>query len=137
MSIRILVVGPDPFGPTAQVAGALMPWDVVRTFAPEPTGLWEVCWRDALAQGRIETVPHDGPFVDCADVADYLAANMAWSDGESVIGAGAEVSGSVERCVVWPGATVHGAERLRDAIRTDTGATVLVRHPRRVRAPRR
>lgn len=125
-TIRILVPGDDPFGPAAPVAGALMPWDVVVGLPQTPAGLWEVCWRDALADGRIETVPHRGPFVDCADPVDYLRANLAAAGG-SAVGAGARVDGEIDECVVWPGAVVHRSERLRRAIRTDAGTTVLVR----------
>ena len=133
-SIRILVAGDEPFGPQAPVAGALMPWDVVAELPVTPSGLWEVCWRDALAEGRIETIAHHGPFVDCADPADYLRANLA-SAGGSVIGAGAVVEGAVEESVVWPGARVGPREHLRRAIRTDAGTTVLVRRDVSMRLP--
>lgn len=133
-SIRILVAGEDPFGPRSAVAGSLMPWDVVRGLAPAPSGLWEVCWRDALAEGRIETVHHRGPFVDCADATDYLRANLA-AGGGSVVGEGAIVEGTIEESVVWPGARVHVGERLRRGIRTDAGTTVLVRTDVSMRLP--
>lgn len=125
-TIRILVVGDDPFGPRSQIAGSLMPWDVARGLPTTPSGLWEVCWRDALAEGRIETVHHRGPFVDCADATDYLRANLAAAGG-SVVGEGAVVDGTLEESVVWPGGRVHAGEQLRRAIRTDAGTTVLVR----------
>lgn len=124
--IRILVAGTEPFGPVSRIAGALMPWDEVAPLAAVPSGLWEVSWRTALAEGRIETVSHAGPFVDCAGPADYLDANLAAAGG-SVIGAGAVVEGIVEDSVVWDGARVDADEHLRRAIRTDTGRTVLVR----------
>ena len=125
-TIRILVPGDEPFGPRAPVAGALLPWDVVVRLPDEPAGLWELSWRDALAEGRIETVAHRGPFVDCADPVDYLRANLAAAGG-SVIGADARVEGEVDESVVWPGAVVHSGERLWRAIRTDAGTTVLIR----------
>ncbi len=125
-TLRVLVAGDEPFGPRAPVAGALLPWDVVRSLPTTPAGLWEVCWRHALDQGRIETVAHHGPFVDCADPVDYLRANLAAAGG-SVIGAGARVEGTVEESVVWPGAHVGPREHLWRAIRTDAGTTVLIR----------
>ena len=125
-SIRILVAGLTPFGPGAQIAGALMPWHDIERLHATPSGLWEVSWRDALAEGRIEEIRHDGPFVDCADPADYLEANLQAAGG-SVVGAGARVEGSIEECVLWPGARVRAGEALRRAIRTGTGRTVLVR----------
>ena len=125
-TIRILVAGDEPFGPTAAVAGALLPWDVVAGLPTTPAGLWEVSWRQALEDGRIESIAHRGPFVDCADPVDYLRANLAAAGG-SVIGRGAVVEGEVEESVVWPGAVVRAGERLHRAIRTDAGTTVLVR----------
>lgn len=125
-TIRILVAGDEPFGPRAAVAGAVMPWDVVAELPVTPSGLWEVCWRQALADGRVESVAHPGPFVDCADPVDYLRANLAAAGG-SVIGAGAVVEGTLEESVVWPGARVGPREHLRRAIRTDAGTTVLIR----------
>jgi NDP-sugar pyrophosphorylase family protein len=67
------------------------------------------------------------PWADCGTPASYLAANLRWSGGESVIGAAAVVKGSVERCVVWPDAVVRRHEHLVDAIRADDRITVLVR----------
>lgn len=123
---RVLVPGGGPFGPASPIAGALMPWEAIRDLRPEPTGLWEVRWRQAHAEGRLEAIAHRGPFVDCGDPADYLRANLLAAGG-SVIGAGAEVAGTVEDSVVWAGAVVRATEHLRMAIRTDVGTTVLVR----------
>ncbi len=103
-----------------------MPWDEVKAIAAEPSGLWEVSWRQALAEGRTETVHHHGDFVDCAGPAEYLDANLRAAGG-SAVGAGAVVEGEIEDCVVWAGASVAADEVLRRAIRTDTGRTVLVR----------
>lgn len=125
-TIRILVAGDEPFGPRSAVAGSLMPWDVVQGLPVTPSGLWEVSWRQALEDGRVETVHHHGAFVDCADAVDYLRANLAAAGG-SVVGEGAVVEGTVEESVVWPGGRVHAGEQLRRAIRTDAGTTVLVR----------
>lgn len=125
-TIRILVAGTDPLGPSSRIAGALMPWNDVAPLAAEPSGLWEVSWRGALEQGRVETVHHDGSFVDCATPADYLEANLAAAGG-SVVGRSAVVDGVIENCVIWDGAVVLPQEHLRHAIRTDTGRTVLVR----------
>lgn len=125
-TIRVLVAGDEPFGPTSRIAGALMPWTDVSVLEPTPTGLWEVSWRTAYEAGRIETVHHHGPFVDCATPSDYLAANLAAAGG-SVVGREATVDGVVEHCVIWDGAVVRADEHLRRAIRTDTGRTVLVR----------
>ena len=125
-SIRILVAGDEPFGPRSMVAASLLPWDVVASLPTTPSGLWEVSWREALEEDRIEAVHHHGPFVDCADAVDYLRANLAAAGG-SVVGEGAVVEGTIEESVVWSGGHVHAGEHLRRAIRTDAGTTVLVR----------
>lgn len=125
--IRLLLVGDDELRPSSAVAGALMPWSDVAGLSAAPAGLYEVSWRQAAAEGRVEVVHHDGPFVDCGTPADYLAANLAESGGASVVGEGAVVEGQIERTVVWPGARVWATEHLVDAIRADAGMTVLVR----------
>ena len=131
-TIRLLVPGGGPFGPTSPIAGALMPWGDASRLEPRPSGLYEASWREAAAAGRVEVIAHDGPFVDCGTPAQYLAANLAAGGGQSVVGAGAVVDGVVERSVVWAGAVVRSGERLVDAVRTTGGATVVVRSARDV-----
>jgi MurNAc alpha-1-phosphate uridylyltransferase len=125
--VRVLVAGEDRLGPDSRIAGALMPWPEVSGLAPEPTGLWEVSWRDRLAEGRVEVVRWDGRWVDCGTPAQYLAANLAASGGASVVGEGARVEGKVDHSVVWPGARVRPGESLAYGIRADDYVTVLVR----------
>jgi molybdopterin-guanine dinucleotide biosynthesis protein A len=114
---RLLVVEdrsqPD-FDDQWRFAGvSLMPGALASRLAPEPSGLYEAVWRSA----DLDLVPTDVEFVDCADPAAYLRANLMWSGGRSVIGAGAVVDGEVERCVVWPGAVVAPGERLVEVVR--------------------
>jgi NDP-sugar pyrophosphorylase family protein len=129
--VRILVAGDDrlrpPDRPTSPIVAACMPWPEVARLAPVPSGLWEVSWRDRMAEGAVEVVRWDGPFIDCGTPARYLAANLAANGGAPVVGAGAEVTGTLARSVVWPGARVNRGEHLVDAIRADDGMTVLVR----------
>ncbi len=145
--VRVHVAGPQPFGPRSRIVASLMPWTVARELRAEPSGLYEVVWRAAHQQGRLETVHWNGAFVDCGTPADYLAANLealaqagltslvatgARLAGEAsvgdgvVVGSGASVSGRLERCVVWPGARVDRGEVLIDAVRAGP-LTVLVR----------
>lgn len=124
--VRLLTSTPLPFGPRSGVVASIVPWSVVRRLAAEPSGLWEVVWRDELASGRLDAVHESGAVVDCATPADYQRANMVWSGGASVVGAGAIIEGRVVRSVVWPGERVGAGEVLVDAIRAD-GRTVLVR----------
>lgn len=126
-SVRVLSDTPGEFGPRSGVVASILPWSEISTMVVEPSGLWEVVWRAAVRDGRLETVHHDGPVVDCGTPQDYLRANLLWSGGESVIGEGATVHGVVERSVVWPGAVVGAHEHLVDAIRLDSRRTVLCR----------
>lgn len=135
-SVRVWIPGGAAFGPAARIAGALLPWADVAPLRAEPSGLYETVWRRADAEGRLEVLALEGPFVDCGTPADYLAANMLASGGRSVIGDGARVDGVVERTVVWDGAEVARGETLRDAIRADGRVTVLVRSPGHGAAPR-
>lgn len=125
--VRVLVVGPPRLDDGAGILGSLLPPAVVAELPHRPAGLYEACWRPMQAQGRLEVVGADGPFVACDTPADYLAANLLASGGGSVVGEGAVVEGELVRSVVWPGAVVHAGERLVDAVRVDDRTTVLVR----------
>lgn len=125
--VRVVVAGAAELTPRSLIVGSLMPWSTVKDLAVEPSGLYEVCWAPLAASGRLDVVGWDGPVIDCATPRDLLAANLAWSGGESVVGLGATVEGRVVRSAVWPGARVWPGEELVDGIRTDAGVTVLVR----------
>jgi N-acetyl-alpha-D-muramate 1-phosphate uridylyltransferase len=149
--IRLLVTSDpsDPsgqvrFGPRMGLVASLLPWADVADLRAEPSGLYEVMWVDAHGAGRLETIGHHGRFVDCGTPADYLRANLeavadaggsivdpdaAVADGaevvDSVIATGAVVAGTVQRCVLWPGAEVAAGEVLVGAVRAP-GLTVSV-----------
>lgn len=125
--VRLLLVGADELTPTSLIAGALMPWSTIRPLVAEPSGLYELAWARAQLDGELTVVRHDGPFTDCGTPAEYLAANLAASEGASVVGEGAIVAGEIDRCVVWPGAVVWPHETLTRAIRATDAMTVLVR----------
>jgi len=126
--IRVLVVGTDGFRAGVPVAGALLPWRDVAGIPARPLGLTPI-WLRAAEEDRVDALRLDEgiPWADCGTPASYLAANLQWSGGTSVIGAGAVVEGTVERCVLWPGTVVRRNEHLVDAIRADDHMTVLVR----------
>lgn len=128
-TVRVLVAGPPAsrLQPGASVVASLVPAADARRFPVAPLGLSNGLWWPAQAAGRLEVVAGDGGFHSCGSPRDYLAANLAVSGGAPVIGAGAVVEGHIERCVVWPGATVRTGEVLVDAIRCDHAVTVLVR----------
>ncbi|MFG1871011.1 sugar phosphate nucleotidyltransferase [Micromonospora arborensis] len=123
---------------------SLLPWRFVRDLPLVQSDLVHAVWRPAESVGALEVVPYPGTFYDTGTPADYLAANLHAAGGgslvdpsatvtgrcvESVVGAGARVHGDVERAVLWPDATVHEGERLRDAIRAGDDLTVPVTCP--------
>jgi MurNAc alpha-1-phosphate uridylyltransferase len=124
---RLLVTptaGPGDFvydgDPVRYVGACLLPWASVEPLEATPTGLYEVLWRHELTAGRLGLVRHRGTAIDCGTPSDYLRANLHASGGASVIGEGADVEGVVERCVVWPGATVRAHEHLVECVRAGT-----------------
>lgn len=146
--LRVLVHGADELGPRVSVVASLLPAGEAIRLEPTPSGLWERCWRQALAEGRLDSVRFAGGFLDTGTPATYLAANLAaravlgvagdgslvgsgaMVDGSltaAVVGAGARVHGGVDHSVVWDGAEVAASERLVRAVRTTAGRTVLVR----------
>jgi MurNAc alpha-1-phosphate uridylyltransferase len=92
---------------------SLLPRRIAATIAATPSGLYETIWR----RMDVDLVPTQARYVDCADPPAYLAANLLLSGGDSVVGKGARVEGSIERCVVWPGAVVDAGEHLVETIR--------------------
>lgn len=121
-----LLVTRDPgrgdFGEWRFAGASFLPWAFARELKPQPSGLYETLWREQHERRALDLVPlEEGTsFFDCGTPADYLAANLAASGGVSVIGAGAVVDGTVERCVVWPNSRVEAGEHLVDCIRAGT-----------------
>lgn len=130
-TVRVLVPG-GQFGPRARIAGTLLPPWAVAQLHPEPSGLYEVLWRDAHTNGQLEVIDHGFDMHDCAAPADLLQANLAALAGESwvdetatvtgtavnsTVAADAWVHGRIERCVVFPGGRVDEHEILADCIR--------------------
>ena len=103
--------------PVRYVGACVLPWRLVGPLAETPSGLYEVLWRDLAAAGRLDLTVTTAPVVDCGTPVDYLRANLLATGGRSVIGAGAVVEGSLERCVVWDGAYVGPGEHLAHVIR--------------------
>ena len=122
-------VRPDFAGAWRFVGTSLLPWAWARRMQPEPSGLYEVCWRQAEEEGTLDLVPLDGAFIDCGTPRDYWAANMMWSGGTSVVAGSATIAGSVVRSVVWPGAVVAADECLIEAVRTTDGTTIYPTKP--------
>ncbi|MBA3652868.1 MAG: NTP transferase domain-containing protein [Actinobacteria bacterium] len=65
---------PADFGNWLYAGTSYLPWSVVETLEPTPSGLYEVCWREAWAGNKLEMVPFTGRFIDCGTPADLEAA---------------------------------------------------------------
>jgi NDP-sugar pyrophosphorylase family protein len=113
--------------PGARIVASIVPAADVTRLPASPLGLSNGLWWPARSEGRLDSISGSGRFVSCDRPRDYLRANMLSSGGRSVVGDGAVVEGTIERCVLWPGARVRPDEVLVDAIRCDTTTTVLVR----------
>jgi MurNAc alpha-1-phosphate uridylyltransferase len=146
--VRMLAIPADrpavgDFGRHRFAGFTAIPWRWIAALPSDEPDLVRSVWRPAEAAGALRVVEFGGRYLDCGTPADYLAANLddaarrggsivaedAQVTGDvdaSVVGAGARVAGSVRRCVVWPGATVGTGERLTEAIRYGTDATVAV-----------
>lgn len=129
--VRLLCVetgGPADFGTLRYCGVALLPATLVAGLTDEPSGLYEVLWRDEAAAGRLDLVVHPGPFVDCGTPARYLRANLLAGGGFPVVDPTAtiEPGATLERSVVWDHSTVAAGEVLVDAVRAGP-LTVLVR----------
>ncbi|MBW3615529.1 MAG: NTP transferase domain-containing protein [Actinobacteria bacterium] len=128
--MRLLTVPASPgagdFGDRLYAGACLLPWADVRDLGDEPSGLYEVLWRRAEQEGRLDFAGYCGPWFDTGTPASYLAANLAANGGESVVAPDARVGAGAEviRSVVWPGAEVQPGERLVDQIRAPGGVTV-------------
>jgi N-acetyl-alpha-D-muramate 1-phosphate uridylyltransferase len=127
--VRVMVLGNEPvLRPGVGIVGSVLPPEAVDGLPGDrPAGLFESCWLPLLQRGELDVVAGAGSFVACDTPREYLRANLEWSGGAPVVGAGARVDGEIVRTVVWPGAVVHPHERLVDAVRLDDQRTVLVR----------
>ena len=114
-------------GPSSVICASLLPWAEARKLAAEPAGLYEVCWRQAAAESRIDECWFDGPVIPCDTPGDYLTANLTASGGQSVVGPGSLIEGQIDECVVWPASHVRPEERLHRVIRVGKRLTVMVR----------
>lgn len=127
-TVRLLVAfdpdRPDFEGLWRFAGASLTPGRLAASLPAEPAGLYEVLWRGAERDGRLELVPTRSAYVDCGTPLDYLAANLIASGQRSVVAPDAHVDGVVRRSVVLPGARVGADESLSYAIRLADGRTV-------------
>ena len=113
--VRLVVAGSaSDLDPSLRLCAALMPWWAIRDLADEPSGLFHTVWAPAASRGVLEV--HgvgDVPWFDCGTPRSYLAANLWTSGGATIVGAGARLSGSAERSVLWPDTEVRARRTAR------------------------
>lgn len=103
---------PSDFGPFKFLGLSLLPYSDIGRLRPEPTGLYEVVWRDAWRRGELELVEHKGVAFDVGTPERLLAANLTAGEGRSFVHPTAEVSAHLDSCVALPGALVPEPEEL-------------------------
>lgn len=149
-SVRVMVAGDDELRDDSLVVGCALPSSVVDAIPSGPGGLFEMVWRDARVDGRIEVVRFEGTFVDCGTPEQYLDANLraaALAGGalidagaivgpgarveRSVVGSGARIEGELVDSVVWDGQSVTAGESLVRSLRVGPSTTVVVEPVRR------
>ena len=94
--------GSSDFGPFRFLGLSLLPHSDVQRLRPEPTGLYEVVWRDAWERGDLDLVEHQGLAFDVGTAERLLAANLVAGDGKC--------------CVVLPGAVVPEQDELSHCV---------------------
>ena len=116
--------------------------DGCRRLVPEPTGLYEVVWRDAWSAERAGSRSHStGVFVDCGTPAGLPRGEPRCRGSGSLIAESAQVTGAAHNSVVGAGGDRrrhdravrrvagrppwHPGEHLKSAIRTPDGQTVV------------
>jgi NDP-sugar pyrophosphorylase family protein len=98
--------GTSDFGPFRFLGLSLLPRSDVARLRPEPTGLYEVVWREAWERGELDLVEHRGTAFDVGTAERLLAANLVAGDGVSFVHATASVTARLHCCVALPGAVV-------------------------------
>jgi MurNAc alpha-1-phosphate uridylyltransferase len=101
---------PSDFGPFKFLGLSLLPHSDIGRLRAEPTGLYEVVWRDAWRRGELELVEHDGVAFDVGTPERLLAANLTAGRGRSFVHPTAEVRAHLDSCVALPGALVPEGE---------------------------
>jgi CTP:molybdopterin cytidylyltransferase MocA len=103
--VRVLVHRDEArgdFGPDRYSGSCLLPWSVVPGWSPSRPACTRWCGARCGSAASWSSCGPTDAFVDCGTPSDYLRANLHASGGANVVGAGAVVEGSIERCVVWP-----------------------------------
>lgn len=128
-SVRVLTTydaqSPDFHGIWRFAGASLLPGPWAVKLKPEPSGMYEACWRHEMDNDALTLVPTTHSFVDCGTPGDLLVANLVASGGKSVTAPDAVIEGTLHQSLVLPGGRVRAGERLVRAIRLASGQTLL------------
>lgn len=100
------------FGEHRFLGLSLLPHAAVVRLRAEPTGIYEVVWREAWERGELELVEHDGVAFDVGTPERLLAANLTAGDGRSFVHPTAHVAARLDSCVALPYAEVPEPEEI-------------------------
>ncbi len=100
------------FGPFRFLGLSLLPQPDVARLRAEPSGLYEVVWREAWERGELDLVEHEGIAFDVGTAERLLAANLTAGDGTSFVHPSADVRARLSSCVALPGAVVPEQDEL-------------------------
>lgn len=104
------------FGRSRFLGLSLLPAAMVARLRAEPSGLYEVVWREAWEAGELDLVEHDGVAFDVGTPARLLAANLCAGDGRSYVHPTADVRARLVSSVALPGAVVPDGPEVRFAV---------------------
>jgi NDP-sugar pyrophosphorylase family protein len=113
---RLLVrrtAGPADFDDFRFVGLSLLPAEMITRLQAEPSGLYEVVWREAWKAGQLDLVEHHGVAFDVGTPDRLLAANLCAGDGRSFVHPTADVLARLVSSVALPGATVPAGPEVR------------------------
>jgi len=101
------------FGTARFLGLSLLPAATVARLRAEPSGLYEVVWREAWEAGELDLVEHHGVAFDVGTPARLLAANLCAGDGRSFVHPTADVRARLVSSVALPGAVVPDGPEVR------------------------
>ncbi|HEX4976379.1 MAG TPA: sugar phosphate nucleotidyltransferase [Nocardioides sp.] len=104
------------FGTSRFLGLSLLPAALVARLRPEPTGLYEVMWREAWEAGELDLVEHHGVAFDVGTPARLLAANLCAGEGRSFVHPSAHVAAPLASSVALPGAVVPEGPEVRFSV---------------------
>lgn len=107
------------FGTKRFIGASLLPADLAAGVPNIPCGLYEVVWRDHLAD--LDLWEFAGDAFDCGTPEEFLEANLAANDGQAVIHPTAQPGAEVKESVLLAGSSSPAGEPIIGQIRDGFG----------------